>query len=97
MRVAYPHRTTRTEARRRVDEEAAKILAQNRGRVSKAGYDWRGDVMDFSATAMGATVKGTVTVDDTEVVVNADVPLFLRAFEGRAKSRILDTFREIFG
>jgi hypothetical protein len=97
MRIAYPHRTTREDARRRVDEEAARMLAQSKGQVTKSSYGWTGDTMDFSASGMGATVKGTLTVTDTEVVVDAAVPLFLRAFEGRAKSRILDAFRQMFG
>jgi hypothetical protein len=99
MRVAYTHNSNRDDVRRRLDEEAAKALAQAQGKVAHASYAWRNgeDVLDFTVTAMGATVNGTAEVTDTEVIVEAQLPLFLRAFEGRAKSRILDTFRAALG
>lgn len=96
MRVTYTHHSTPDVVRDKLEDAVRKALDMGQGRVDSASYEWHGNVMNFAVTAMKTTISGIVEVTDTEVILDAKVPLMLRPFEGRAKSRILETFRETF-
>jgi hypothetical protein len=97
MQVTYTHNSSPAEVKRRLDQEATRLLEKNKSRVKNVHYEWNDQTLNFAATSMGATINGDLVVTEKEIIVDARVPMFLRAFEGRAKSRILDTFREMFG
>ena len=96
MRVTFAYNSDAATVRKRIDEEAVKVMEKSKGRVSDAHYTWEGDTMAFTATAMGTTVNGTLEVTPTEVIVDAHMPMFLRPFEGQAKSRILGQLHDMF-
>ena len=97
MRVAFPHRTERAVVRARIDEAIPRALALGKGRVDDVAYGWEGDTLRFSFRALGRTVMGTASVTDAEVIVDVGLPLLLRPFEGRAKSRLVDELRSLLG
>ncbi len=100
MRVTYEHHSTRAEVRSKIEAGIANALDPNSPYAKYAKdvqYAWEGDKVDFSLRALGANFKGYVEVTDTEVIVEVAMPLLLRAFEGRAKSRILRLLGETVG
>ena len=100
MQVTYEHHSTRAEVRSKIEAAIADALepgspyAKYTKRVT---YAWNGDKIDFSLQALRSTIKGYVEITDTEVVVEVGLPRLLRAFEGKAKSRILRLLGETVG
>ena len=66
------------------------LLEQYGNRVTKPRSAWRGDTMEFSFQAEGYNIKGTLSVTDTEIVLDARLPFFARLFEGTVRSAIED-------
>jgi hypothetical protein len=97
MRFAYAHRSDKTSVRQRLNELIPQTLAHAGGLAQNFRQGWHGDTLSFSFSAMGRSLAGTAVVTDTEIVVDVGVPLMFRAFEGKAKSRILDALDKAFG
>ncbi|MBK8251740.1 MAG: polyhydroxyalkanoic acid system family protein [Polyangiaceae bacterium] len=81
-----------------VAKQKAETLAK--GMESKLGIVWRweGDNIKFNApsgAAKGAT--GQVTVSDSEVRVEIDLPFLLRAVKGSIETRVNDELNKLMG
>ena len=95
MRVSKKHNTTKKAARNLVDRELSVLLSHFGESISNARNTWRGDTMDFSFRARGFNFKGTLEIDDTELILNIGIPFLLRPFEGKIREemeRELDNF-----
>ena len=100
MRVTYEHHSTRAKVRSQIEAAIAKALDPSSSYARYANdvnYEWNGDKVEFSLRAMGANIKGSVEITGTEVIVDVTLPLLLRPFEGKAKSRILSLLGETVG
>ncbi|MDA1035321.1 MAG: polyhydroxyalkanoic acid system family protein [Chloroflexi bacterium] len=98
--MSYEHHSTRPEVRTQLEAAVATALEPNSSYakyVKDVKYAWEGDKVVFSLRAMGSNIKGSVEVTDTEVIVDVGLPLMFRAFEGKAKSRILRLLGETVG
>ena len=51
-------------------------------------HQWAGDVMDFKAGAMGASVGGKAVVYDDRVDVEVELPWMLKAFAPKVQDKI---------
>lgn len=85
-----------------VGKEAAKGKAEElaKGMQAKLGIQWKwaGDQIKFDApsgTAKGAT--GTVSVTDSEVRVEIDLPFLLRPMKGMVEGRVNDELKKLLG
>ena len=96
MRITYRHGTSKEAARAKLEMAIGKALEVGGSRIKDVTYGWKGDKLDFSFVAMAKSVRGTAEVSDTEIVVDASLPLMFRPFEGRAKSRILGELDAMF-
>ena len=97
MNLSYEHHSTKEAVRGKLESAIQKALDIGGGQVQSVNYAWSGDRMDFSFVAMGKTIKGKAQITDAEVQVEAGLPLMLRPFEGKVKSRILAALDEMFG
>ena len=88
MRIAIPHRTDKETARRKINERIASLFSQYGHYLSESQHKWDGDRLDFSGSAKGFKVNGTVEVTDTEVIIDGKLPLIAKPFEPRVKSQI---------
>lgn len=96
MRVSFDHHSTREIVRGKLEEAIGKALDIVGGQITQVRYAWMGDKLDFSFAVMSKTIKGTADVTDTEIIVDAGIPLMFRPVEGKVKSRILSTLNEMF-
>jgi hypothetical protein len=96
MRLSFEHHSTKELVRGRIEEAIGKALDIGGGQISQVQYTWTGDKLDFSFAVMGKTIKGTTDVTDTEIIVDAGMPLMFKPFESKVKSRILGTLTEMF-
>ena len=97
MKVVKAHNMTREAARSKVDSEFSELMARFDETVADVTYSWQDNIMAFSFHARGFDFKGTLDVTDTELAIDLDIPLMLRAFQGLVQERMeegLDEFLE---
>lgn len=91
MRIEQPHTLGQQEAIGRIDHLLDRLAEQPPGGVtiSDAVKEWDGNRMTFSFTAakggFGTSIRGQLEVTDDRVVVDADLPVFLKAVLGEAR------------
>ena len=96
MRLSFHHHSTRAIVRSKLQEAIGKALDLGGGQISQVQYAWAGDRLEFSFAVLSKTIKGIADVTDTEIIVDAGMPLMFRPFEGKVKTRILGTLDEMF-
>ena len=100
MRVSYEHHSTPAEVRSQIDAAIIHSLAPTSPLaryIKDVKYEWTGDKVAFSLRAIGSAIRGSAEITDTEVIVDVGLPLMLRPFEEKAKSRILRLLGETVG
>jgi hypothetical protein len=86
--VSIPHQLGRAEARRRIDTGFAKIIHLFPGRDGNCSERWDGDRLVFGVAAMGQTVAGVITVLDTVVTMEIDLPGVFGLIASGLKNRL---------
>lgn len=88
MQIKLPHKGTQEEGIAHIK----RLLSENRAKISENATDlkeeWKGNELDFSFTAQGTHISGTLTVRDKEFDLYAKLPLALRLFEGTIERMI---------
>jgi hypothetical protein len=90
MKVSVPHKLTQDEALRRIKKAIADTKKQNADKVGDLTESWDGYTGNFSGAAMGQTLAGSVSVEPSEVVVEAKIPLMFIAFKGKLEGAARD-------
>lgn len=90
MQFKIPHKTTRAEARLKIQRALDDARPKLGDQVVINQEQWQGDVLTFSVTIQGQTISGTLAVTDADYDVDVRLPLMLRMFEGRIKQAIED-------
>ena len=88
MKIAVPHHTTKQSARARVEQRLGQLLSQFGGHAEDMEHEWFADTLRFKGKAKGLKVEGTVEVTDSEVIIDAKLPLIAMAFEGRIRETV---------
>ncbi len=82
MRVAIPHDLPKDEVQRRMRGSTHQIADHIPGGIAKVDTAWPSDhVMNIAVIAMGQELNGTVTIEDTQLVVEMQLPLALSFVE----------------
>jgi hypothetical protein len=95
--VTHKHGLTATEARKRLDGFMFALRRQYGSRVAESSELWDGNVLTYRIVGIRKRViHGTVTVDDTNVTVEAkgDIPGFI---EWRVTNEIKAALAEALG
>ena len=75
MQVPIPHNLGREEARRRMQANSHRMGEGIPGGMAQGETSWPSeDRMALSIQAMGQAVVGHIDVEDTQVVLNVDLP-----------------------
>lgn len=91
MEVALPHDLGREEVRRRLKENAHSIGDGIPGGMAEITTSWPSeDQMDMSIEAMGQTLSGQVSIEDTQVVFALELPMALAFIQPMIESTIRD-------
>lgn len=88
MRIAVPHNTTRDKARKVVESRLNTLHAQYGQYANDLDHNWEGDTLHVAFKTKGMTVKGTIEITDTDVILDGKVPLIARPFESRIRSTV---------
>lgn len=75
MRVPIPHNLGREEARRRLHANSHKMAEGFPAGMAEVQTSWPSeDRMALSIRAMGQTVVGNIDIEDSQVVLDVDLP-----------------------
>ena len=92
MTVIIPHNKTQQEVIGIVERGADQLFGGAAGgsvEIVDQKKDWQGSTMSFSFTGkmgfIAVPLSGTVQVDDTNVVVNCELPAMVKNFIGEDK------------
>jgi len=88
LTATIPHQLTRAEAKRRIQEQLGAMRQQHGNLLTNLQETWTGDSMAFSASALGQSISGHLTVDDQAVHLTVALPWLLRMVAETVKARI---------
>ncbi len=88
MRIAVPHNTTREKARKVVESRLKTLHSQYGHYANDLDHNWQGDTLHVAFKAKGMSIKGTIEVTDTDVILDGKVPLIAKPFESRIRSTV---------
>ncbi len=86
--VNVPHKLTRDGAKSRIESGFSKVQEQIAGKSVDVQQSWNGDVLTFSAGAMGQKITGTLTVQDENVLIEVDLPWILAKLSGGIQDKL---------
>ena len=88
MKITRKHRMTKQAAKSKVQGLLPKLIEQYGQRLPDPVREWHGDTMRFSFGSLGFTIKGTLDVTDSDVVLDLDLPFAAKLFEGTVRSSV---------
>jgi Putative polyhydroxyalkanoic acid system protein (PHA_gran_rgn) len=97
MRVTIPHHTDKETAKRKINERLGQAMGQYGHYLSDSTHTWDGDRLTFAGSAKGFKASGTIEVTDSEVIIDAKLPLIAKPFEPRVKHAIEQEATAMFG
>ncbi len=83
------HSLGQLEATNRLKDFVQQTLQRFQEHLSAADGAWNENVLAFSLTTTGVTVKGTLTVEDKFVRVDGHLPLLALPFRGTIQNSIV--------
>jgi hypothetical protein len=88
FKTEVSHRLGQVEATRRLKSLVADVHERHKEQVSAMDGAWNDNVLEFSLTTFGMTVKGTLIVDETSARVDGQIPLAALPFRGAIEKSI---------
>ena len=96
--VSLPHDLTPAAVKQRLKDAIAEARTKHRDLMKDARETWRGDDhMDFTASAMGQSISGSLRIDPTHVHVTVTLPMLLALFASKLKPQIEAEGRKLLG
>ena len=87
--VSIPHQLGIAEARRRIDDGLAGLIAQaGQGKLAKVDKSWAGDRLTFSVLALGQAVTGHLDVKTHTIDMQIYLPGVLGMIAGKIKGKL---------
>ena len=88
MRIAIEHHTTKEKAKKIVESRLKNAERQYGHMAADFDYEWHGYTLHLKAKAKGLSVKGTVEITDTDVIVDGKIPLLAKPFESKIRHAV---------
>lgn len=87
--INIPHQLGAAEARRRLEQGLSQLAGQiPGGDAARFHQEWAGDVLNFSAVAMGSTIHGVVQVLEDHARLDLTLPGMLGMVAGKVKDEL---------
>jgi putative polyhydroxyalkanoate system protein len=97
LTISIPHQLGRTEAKRRLSEQASQLQSQHGGLLERVEQRWDGDTLHFLVAAAGQSISGTAHVTETTVNLDIALPWILSLLAGTVKKQIEQQGRRLLG
>ncbi|MBI4087866.1 polyhydroxyalkanoic acid system family protein [Candidatus Kaiserbacteria bacterium] len=88
MHIQIPFKGSKSEAVARMKRALEEARPKMGDQATIHEERWEGDTLRFDVTAQGARISGTLAVGDSEMVVDAKLPLMMRLFEGKIEREL---------
>ncbi|HEV8286674.1 MAG TPA: polyhydroxyalkanoic acid system family protein [Chitinophagaceae bacterium] len=82
LEVAIPHNLSEEEALSRVKNLFTEMKKEHGDKISNLKEEWNGNAGNFSFTAQGFDIAGTITVNPSTVELKGKIPFALSLFKG---------------
>jgi hypothetical protein len=86
--LSIPHRLTRDEARRRVQNALAGLKGQHAAQFAQVEENWTAHHMDFRVAVLGQSLTGRVDVGEEKVDIALDLPWLMAIFADRIRDEV---------
>lgn len=91
MRITVPHKLSKAEVHKRLDEHADDLANFIPGGMAEVEKDWLDDDhMALGVTALGSFVGADLAIEDSQVVVELELPGALKLMKGKIERSIKD-------
>jgi hypothetical protein len=91
MRITVPHKLSKAEVRKRLDEHADDLANFIPGGMAEVEKDWLDDEhMALGVSALGSFVGADLEIQDKQVVVELELPMKLKLMKGPIERSIRD-------
>jgi hypothetical protein len=90
LSLNIPHAQTQEEALRRIRQLLSRLQEEQKGTVTNVQETWDGPNGNFSFSAKGFSIAGTIQVNEHEVHLESDLPFAVALFKGQIASLITD-------
>ena len=80
--VAIPHSLSQDEALTRIKNMFTQMKEEHGDKISNLQEEWNGYVGNFSFSAKGFDIAGTLTVNPSNVELKGKIPFALSLFKG---------------
>lgn len=93
--VDVPHSLGQEKAVERLRERFRHLKDAFQDQINSFEEDWKDNAVDFRLATRGVTVTGTVTIDPSDVRVDALLPMVAMFLKGKIESRIRERLSEM--
>ena len=88
FRAEVPHSLGQPEATNRLRDFIESVQKRFADQISSVDGAWNDNVLDFSLSTNGITIKGTLTVEESKARVDGQLPLLATPFKGMIERSI---------
>jgi len=98
MTVSLPHDLPPAEVKRRLVQALAEARTKHADLLNNAKETWPSEnQMDFSASALGQSISGSVRIEASHVHVSVNLPALLAMFASNLKPKIEAEGQKLLG
>jgi hypothetical protein len=95
VEMSVAHSVGRDEALRRLKQKVEALEQTHGSKAKEVQVEWTDNVLRFTVQAMGFKISGTVTVEEAEVRLQADIPLTALPFKSLVERRVKDDLAQM--
>lgn len=95
--VEVSHTLGQDTAFQRLEGFVDKVRQHYRDQVSSVEGAWSGNVLDFSMVSYGFTLSGKLTIEETRVLLQGQLPFAAIAFRGKIEQSFASALRKAVG
>jgi len=95
LNMSIPHKLTQQEALQRIRALLPEMKSDFADKIKDLNEEWNGNTGTFSFTAMGFAVSGILTVNESTVDLDGNLPFAASFFKGTIKSVIEQKAKQV--
>ena len=88
LNMSIPHQLPAEEALARSKSRIGQLTGQFADKITNWQEQWNGNIGNFSFSAMGFSVAGSLTVNASDVEINADLPFAASFYKSKIEAAI---------
>ena len=90
LSLNIPHAQTQDEALSRIKQLLGRLQEEQKGTITDVQENWDGPNGNFSFSAKGFNIAGSIQVKEKEVLLESDLPFAVSFFKGQIASVITE-------